>query len=131
MKPHTAEWVTKAEGDWATARREFKSPENPNHDAACFHAQQCAEKYLKARLVEAGEPFPKTHDLSALLDLVLPLEPSWITLREALDRLTDLAVEVRYPGLAADRNDAEQALRTAETFRALARKALGLESPTP
>ncbi|NOZ21960.1 MAG: HEPN domain-containing protein [Planctomycetes bacterium] len=131
MKPHTAEWVAKAEGDGTTARREFDAQTNPNHDAVCFHAQQCAEKYLKARLVEAGETFPKTHDLSALLDLVLPFEPSWVTLREDLDRLTDLAVEVRYPGLTADRDDAAKALHMAEKLRHLARIALGLESEAP
>lgn len=75
MKPETAEWVEKAEGDFRTAVREKNSAEYPNYDAACFHAQQCAEKYLKARLVEAGKDFPKTHDLSAILNLVLPLEP--------------------------------------------------------
>ena len=47
--------------------------ENPNYAAACFHAQQCVEKYIKARLIEAETPFPKTHDLSALLSLVLPV----------------------------------------------------------
>ncbi|NJL91504.1 MAG: HEPN domain-containing protein [Coleofasciculaceae cyanobacterium SM2_1_6] len=25
----------------------------PNYDAVCFHAQQCFERYLKARLQEA------------------------------------------------------------------------------
>ncbi len=34
---------------------------NPNHDAACFHAQQCVEKYLKARLQEANVASQKTH----------------------------------------------------------------------
>jgi HEPN domain-containing protein len=52
MKSETAEWVEKAEGDFRTAARERNSDEYPNYDAACFHAQQCAEKYLKARLVE-------------------------------------------------------------------------------
>lgn len=56
MKPETREWVEKAEGDFRTARRELLAPDSPNYDAACFHAQQCAEKYLKARLVEAGYP---------------------------------------------------------------------------
>jgi HEPN domain-containing protein len=37
------------------------------HDGACFHAQQCAEKYLKARLYEANVPFPPVHKLLALL----------------------------------------------------------------
>ena len=33
------------------------------------------EKYLKARLEEAGLDVPKTHNLYALLTLVLPIEP--------------------------------------------------------
>jgi len=56
MKAETTEWVQKAEGDINTAQREFAVQEEPNHDAVCFHAQQCAEKYLKARLIEEGLP---------------------------------------------------------------------------
>ncbi len=126
MKPETAEWVTKAEGDFRTACREQRVVEWPNFDAACFHAQQTAEKYLKARLVEAGLGFPKIHDLEALLNLALPLEPGWHDLREDLQRLTDMAVEVRYPGVAADAEDAAEAVRTAARMRAAARAALGL-----
>jgi len=51
-----------------------------NPDSACFHAQQCAEKYLKARLQEAGLAFPKTHDLLDLLKRFLAVEPAWTTL---------------------------------------------------
>lgn len=54
MLPITREWVDKAEGDFATAERELQIKNNPNYDAVCFHAQQCAEKYLKARLQEAN-----------------------------------------------------------------------------
>lgn len=60
MKPLTQEWVNKAEGDFASASRELQALKGPNFDAACFHAQQCVEKYLKARLCEAGIPFSKT-----------------------------------------------------------------------
>ena len=127
MKRETSEWVAKAEGDFISAKREFSAPENPNFDAACFHAQQCAEKYLKARLVEAGRPFPKIHDLGALLNLVLPLEPSWESLREELDNLTNLGVEVRYPGMTADQEDAQEAVRMAEKVRAVVRSFLYLE----
>ena len=126
MRTITSEWVAKAEGDFVTARRE-KDAEPVNHDAVCFHAQQCVEKYLKARLVEAEQTFPKTHDLSALLNLVLPLEPGWEVLRTDLDRLTDLGIEVRYPGLFAGAEDATEALHTAEKVRNLARPSLGLE----
>jgi len=127
MKPETAEWVEKAEGDFRTAGREKNTAEYPNYDAACFHAQQCAEKYLKARLVEADKDFPKTHDLSAILNLVLPLEPSWESLREDLEHLTDLGVEVRYPGTTADLEDTDEAMRTAQHVRRIVRTSLNNE----
>lgn len=50
MKPMTTEWVAKAEGDFAMVLREARARKNPCYDGACFHAQQCAGKYLKARL---------------------------------------------------------------------------------
>src|SRR5262245_61301153 len=98
MKPLTREWIDKAEGDFATTRREIRVRKAPNYDAVCFHAQQCVEKYLKARLQEAEIPFGRTHDLAALLNLLLPLEPSWEPLRLSLRTLTTFAVGVRYPG---------------------------------
>jgi HEPN domain-containing protein len=81
MKPLTLEWIQKAEGDFASTQRELRARKFPNYDAACFHAQQCVEKYLKARLQEADIPFGKSHDLTLLLDLALPIEPLWDTLR--------------------------------------------------
>jgi len=74
MKPLTREWIDKAEGDFATALREIRVRKSPNYDAVCFHAQQCAEKYLKAMLQEAEVPFGKTHHLIALLEFILGLE---------------------------------------------------------
>ncbi|MGD0093557.1 MAG: HEPN domain-containing protein, partial [Planctomycetota bacterium] len=75
MKPLTREWVKKAEGDFAVMQREARARGKPVYDVICFHAQQCAEKYLKARLQEAVQPFSKTHDLPGLLQVLLPLEP--------------------------------------------------------
>ena len=63
MNALTAEWVEKAEGDFATAGRELRVRRQPNYDAVCFHAQQTAEKYLKAFLHENGVIFPKTPTL--------------------------------------------------------------------
>ncbi|MCX5656199.1 MAG: HEPN domain-containing protein [Planctomycetota bacterium] len=77
MNPLTREWVEKAEGDLVTAARELRARKSPNYDAACFHAQQCAEKYLKAVLHAEAISFARTHNMAALLDMVLPLEPSW------------------------------------------------------
>ena len=126
MKSITHEWVLKAEGDFGTATREIEVTVNPTYDAVCFHAQQCAEKYLKARLQEADIFFGKTHDLSALLDLLLPVEPHWDALRADLQALTVFAVAYRYPGDSADKNDAEDALDKCRKLREIARRALGL-----
>jgi HEPN domain-containing protein len=111
MNPITTEWVNKAEGDFATAQRELQVLSDANYDAICFHAQQCIEKYLKARLQEAGTQFGKTHDLSTLLDLILPVEAAWDTLRGDLHALTVFAITYRYPGDSADESDARDAIR--------------------
>jgi HEPN domain-containing protein len=125
MRSITREWVDKAEADFTTAAREPHA-QPPNCDVAAFLAQQSAEKYLKARLVEENVKFPKTHDLSTLLDLILPFEPSWDYLRPALNALTSLGIEVRYPGTSADQQDAAEANQTASTVRNLVRSSLGL-----
>jgi len=127
MKPLTHEWVEKAEGDFATARREVRVRKAPNYDAVCFHAQQCAEKYLKACLQEADMPFGRTHNLSALLDLLLPISAELDTLRSHLRALTVFAVDVRYPGESVDKAEAHEALRLCRAVRRRLRLHLGLE----
>ena len=67
MHAITTEWIAKAEGDWVTANRELRARRRPNYDAACFHAQQCAEKHLKARLQDAIIPFVGPTTLSVCL----------------------------------------------------------------
>lgn len=127
MKPMTDEWIAKAEGDFAMMERECRVTDNPNHDGICFHAQQCAEKYLKARLCEADMAPGKTHDLVALLDLLLDIEPMWESFREDLAYLSDFAVAFRYPGESADAESAADAQRRCHRFRNVARDALGWE----
>jgi HEPN domain-containing protein len=127
MKPTTAEWVAKAEDDYAVMERESRVVVHPSYDAACFHAQQCAEKYLKARLCEADAAFGKTHDLVALLDQVLGYEPSWEESRKDLAYLSDFAVSFRYPGESANATDALEAQRRCCVFRTAVRQALGLD----
>ena len=127
MKPITAEWVAKAEADFATLERESRARSKPNYDAVCFHAQQCAEKFLKARLCEAGIEFAKIHDLVALLEQVLVVEPSWEAYRADLAFLNDFSVSFRYPGEAADKESALDARRRCRIFRQAAQ---GSFSPT-
>ncbi|MHC4324287.1 MAG: HEPN domain-containing protein [Planctomycetota bacterium] len=128
MKPMTTEWIAKAEGDFAVMERECLVTENPNYDGICFHAQQCAEKYLKARLCEAGMSFGKIHDLVVLLDQLLEVEPSWENFREDLAYLSDFSVTFRYPGESADAKSAIDAQCRCRRIRIAARRAIGLET---
>jgi HEPN domain-containing protein len=128
MKRSTREWIEKAEADFVSARREYRARVQPNFDAACFFAQQCVEKYLKARLVEAGVSFPKTHDLEMVLDLVLPTEPLWEAFRPILSDLTAFAAAFRYPGESATREMARTAIRNAAGVREHIRRGMGLRS---
>ena len=126
MNPLTLEWVKKAEDDFAAAEQLMRARKRPVYDAVCFHSQQCVEKYLKARLQQAEIEIPRTHDLSAILDYILPIEPFWEAYRPALRLLSTYAVEYRYPGETADKHDAKSALKICKQIRALVRESLGL-----
>jgi HEPN domain-containing protein len=126
MNELTAEWIAKAEGDWTTAGRELRARRNPNYDAACFHAQQAAEKYLKAFLQEHAVHFPKVHNLIELLEFCLPIDASFELYRDLLVRLDRFAVRYRYPGESAERTEARVALEGARVTRAFVRGRLGL-----
>jgi hypothetical protein len=63
-----------------------------------------------------------------VLDLTVELEPDWENLRPQLEALTDLGVEIRYPGAFADVEDATGAFDTAHQVRLAVRKRLELES---
>ncbi len=113
MKPQTSEWVEKAEGDWNAAQQLNRVRKDQNWDGVCFHCQQSAEKYLKARLEEAGIPFARTHDLLVLHQQALQVEPNWQGLQANLISLNPHAVGYRYPGLTATKADAKQPSKNA------------------
>jgi len=126
MQALTAEWVEKAEGDFHTALREARARKNPNYDAACFHCQQCAEKYLKAYLQEHNQHFNPVHDLIYLLELCLKYDATFELQRDLLKDLTKYAVEYRYPGEMAIKEDARAALHAVKIVRTFMRQKLGL-----
>jgi len=126
MKVETQEWVDSAEADWEGVNQLITSEKNKVLKLICFHAQQCAEMYLKARLTEAVVYFPKTHNLGDLLDLVLPVEPLWSVLRPALLTLNRYGVAICYPDDLATREDAKEARKICAEVRAVIRPALGL-----
>ena len=103
MKAATRDWIAKAEADYLAAVDLALRRKLPLHDMVCFHSQQSAEKYLKARLEEGALHFPKTHDLESLINPVLPLEPFWAALLPAAQRLKPFGVLILYPGNNANR----------------------------
>jgi HEPN domain-containing protein len=126
MKPATREWVRCAEEDFDVAAALMRRRTKTAANSIGFHCQQCVEKYLKARLEEAGLNAPKTHDLVVLLQLLLPVEPLWASFAPALRRLNDYAVKFRYPGHVTTRADARQALKACRSLRSDVRLSLGL-----
>ena len=122
------EWVAKAEGDFATAERELSVIERPNYDAVCFHAQQCAEKYLKAVLIACGVTPPKIHDLAELHRLLVPVCPEWNWSADELRLLSRSAVISRYPGESAELMEGQAAMKICRGIRARLRQVLNLET---
>lgn len=118
MNPATAEWVTFAESDFGVATREHALLSGPNPPAVCFHSQQCVEKLLKAALVERGQSFPKSHDLTMLSGLVAACIPAWAPAQSDLDILEPGSVAYRYPGAKPSVQDATDALAACTRLRA-------------
>ncbi|RPJ28438.1 MAG: HEPN domain-containing protein [Chloroflexi bacterium] len=127
MKLLTREWVEKAEADFISAQREFRARKRPNYDATCFFAQQCIEKYIKARLQEAEIEFGKIHDLVKLLELVSTVESLWELYRPTFRPISAYAVNFRYPGESASKEEAAEVLKLCRNFRKVARTSLGLK----
>ena len=125
MKRHTVQWVKKAEEDIVVART-LAAQKPPPRNAACFHCQQAAEKYLKALLQELGLAAPRTHNVKHLFDLLLPHDATLRPMRRGGAGLTKYAVEFRYPGMAATTRQMQSALRMAELIRSELRTRLGL-----
>ncbi len=106
-------WISKGEDDLKLAELAL---ENGIYDYAAFHAQQVAEKFLKAFLVKAEKPVPRTHDIAYLIELCKEIDPSFEHLYEInAHYLSDFAVEVRYPGYySVPKEIAAEAIETAK-----------------
>jgi len=126
MNPLTVEWIEKAEGDLLTAQREYRARNRPNYDAVCFHAQQTAEKYLKAWLQEVGKVIPRIHNLVDLVSLCLEIDPTFSILEPELRGLDGYAVRTRYPGQNAAKEEALSAINISKSVSKFIRNKMGL-----
>ena len=96
LEPPVAAWLAKADNDLLNVANNLAAAVVP-WDTVCFHAQQAAEKSLKAVLVHAGSAPPKTHDLIALLAQCAEHAPSLADLEADCRVLASFAVTSRYP----------------------------------
>ncbi len=126
MNPLTLEWVQTAEADWKMLQLARRELDPDLYNRICFDAQQCIEKYLKAWLQEANIPMPRTHDLNALLALIVPSQPEWGTWQIAFSAFAPYAVDARYPGYLTTAEKVEDALRLCSEVRREVRATLQL-----
>ena len=90
-------WLNRARADLALASAPL--PPGAMFEDLCYHAQQAAEKALKAVYLRYGWPFRYVHDLNAL---VTGLREQGLRVPEELDDtlpLTAYALESRYPSV--------------------------------
>jgi HEPN domain-containing protein len=111
-------WCEKGRRDFITAHKALLDESEIFPDIICFHAQQAAEKYLKAYLVFLEKEFPKTHALEDLVLLASIADPGSNNLFIIASELSPYAVEIRYPdSLSPSLEDAREAVQAAEEIR--------------
>ena len=108
-------WLSKAGKDLATAEYELRA-DPPFADDAVFHAQQAAEKSLKAFLSWHRVPFRKTHNLVELGEACCQIDPGLEALLRRAAPLTEYAWKFRYPG-SPEEPSAEEAASALATAR--------------
>jgi len=99
-------WIAKAENDLLNVRNNLNAEQVP-WDTVCFHAQQAAEKMLKAFLVARGRVVSRTHDLVALLAEAVAVGGPLDSLEADCRLLTPYAVLFRYPTAGEDPSEQE------------------------
>lgn len=121
------EWLRHADDDLRLAKVAFKIKSSVPYKLVAYHAQQCAEKCLKAYLVYKNVDFPYTHDLAVLLNL-FPTKAEWAQKLRAAERLRSYAITTRYPGAEkVTKKDALRAVSLAESVQKTITKALAQE----
>jgi HEPN domain-containing protein len=118
------EWFVRAKRDLQAARS-LLDAERPLADISVYHAQQAAEKALKAFLAFHHRPIRKTHDLLALLAECVALDPDFQQLQRAAQALGPYGTRFRYPypgmPLAPSNSEADTAVELASSVLDLVR----------
>jgi len=87
--------IEKSSQDEFVVDKLLADPSSPR-EVIGFHLQQSAEKLIKAGLSYLEIPYPKTHQLTVLIDLLKEHKVDFPDELEELRRLSPFAVEFRY-----------------------------------
>jgi HEPN domain-containing protein len=111
------QWLAYADEDMDLAQHAHSHMAGAPSRLVAYHAQQCAEKCLKAYLVCLGVDFPYTHNIARLLELCI--DTDWCISLQDAEELTPFAIAARYPGLdeQVSEDDASRAIEIAERVR--------------
>ena len=120
-------WIAKAEGEWEAMQILLTRNTPGLRDAVVFHAQQCVEKLLKARLIQLGQTVDKIHDLAALSRQLEAVDGQWSWNGEELADLSSGAVLARYPGFETSSEEQAELVEFASNLRQALRILLGSE----
>ena len=114
---YVKEWIEKAEEDYQALLILFQQRRRFLSDVICYHAHQSIEKYLKGLLAMGGIKVPKTHNLIFLEEQLIKNHPELELIKDSLRNLNQYAVELRYPGERATKEEAKQAVSQAKEIR--------------
>lgn len=116
-------WISYAEEDLRMAKYGLTMSSSCPYRLIAYHAQQCAEKYLKAYLVYNKIDFPYTHNIRVLLKLC---NNSWVKKLKEAEQLTPFAITTRYPSEDEEvtKKEAQIAIKIAEMVKQKIKKAL-------
>ena len=111
-------WIKKAEQDLFVIKNIINISDAP-YEICCFHAQQAAEKYLKAYLTAHNIDFLKTHMLFVLVKQCVDCNKRFLDILSNSKKLENFAVIPRYPDEMDDLTllDAQQAYQNALTIK--------------
>ena len=98
---HARQLLNKARDDLYVVARLANDADAP-HWTLGFHAQQAIEKALKSVLTASGVEFPRTHNLSLLVELLVRHELGHPPRADQLAELTLYGVAFRYDEIGDD-----------------------------
>jgi len=109
------DWLQFAEADLASAEHVLSGQKPCPYWIVAYHAQQCAEKALKAFLISREQEYEYSHDLRLLMDSCEQAGADWVARVRPSEKIMTFSVVAKYPSRIrkVSKADAELAVRLA------------------